>query len=87
MPLLPLTVTMKTQNHSHALRCLAAADLAPQLSDAIAAIHAQNLAAAKAQTIEQAKTLVNQHVNSLPKFLAVDLTDDDLNRLISQLIY
>jgi hypothetical protein len=77
---------MQTTSHRYALRALAAADLAAQLSDKIQDLYAQNMAIAKRQTIEQARALIQSEIAALPNFLGVEIDDDSLTNLINYLL-
>jgi hypothetical protein len=77
---------MQTTNHRHALKCLSAQGIAPTLADRIQDLYAQNIAAAKRQTIEQARALIQSEIAALPKFLGVELDDDGISKLINQFL-
>jgi hypothetical protein len=68
-----------------ALKSLAAADLA-SLCDAIQTLYETNLAIAKQTTIQQGKALLLKQTEALPKFLDLDLGDDDLETLVCEML-
>jgi len=70
-----------------ALRALAAADLAPQLSDQVQDLYQHQLAIARQATIQQSRQLIADALETLPPPFAQSLTDEDLSQLINQFIY
>lgn len=71
---------------AHALRCLLAADLAPTLADKIQALHESNMAIAKEATIREARAMIESEIAALPKFLGVEIDDDNIGKLIDQFL-
>lgn len=69
-----------------ALKALAAAGIAQELCNEIQAIHEQNLAIAKEQTVATGRELIAQQIKLLPNFLGVDLDNEALTRLVTEFL-
>lgn len=74
---------MTTKSASYALKCLSAADIAPDLCDQIQYLYAHNLREARQATIEMAAAMVEHELEKLPRCLDVKLDDTELTDLIN----
>jgi hypothetical protein len=77
---------MTTKTHRYALRALCAANLAPALADQIQSLHFLEVERARYRTIETGKQLITNQLATLPGFLEVELNEEDLALLVSELL-
>jgi hypothetical protein len=80
------TTIMTTKTHRYALRALCAANLAPELADEIQSLHFLEVERASYRTIEIGKQLITSQLAALPSFLRVELDEDELALLVSELL-
>lgn len=77
---------MPNQTHRYALRALSAANLAPALADEIQTLHLIEVERARYRAIEAGKQLITSQLATLPGFLRVELDEDELALLVSELL-
>jgi hypothetical protein len=80
------TTIMTNQAHRYALRALSAANLAPALADEIQSLNLLEIEKARHRAIQAGKKLIAKHLVILPGFLEVELNDDELTLLVSELL-